>query len=474
MPEVMKGIFSYRTVLFSFLFSVAVALVTGNLVLLGAVPVLIILVAGFTKPSLIYFLLLFTIPLSTEFQFSSSLGTDLPDETLMWLLSPIILFIVYRDRKLWGDLLHSRIMLLIIAALCWTLITVLLSEMPLISLKFLLAKIWYIIPFVLGTMVFLKGKKERFMAGNLMLLAMVFTVIVILVRHGLEGFSFEAVNDVTAPFFRNHVNYGAILVCMIPVAWALIRSGYKYWIMGLIILSAGLVFSYSRGAWLALGAAVLVVYIMKKGKLQWLIGSAAFGIVAASIWLLQDNRYLQYRPLYEKTIYHASFDEHMAATYNMQDMSTVERFYRWIAATKMAKENWVTGSGPNSFYPLYKSYTANDFRTYVSNNPEKSTVHNYFLLLLTEQGVPGLILFVALFVTMMMTAQKIYLGSADPHTKGLMLMTGAILGMIAVLIFLSDLIETDKIGSVFYLCAGILMESRRGRETDSQKFQRSK
>jgi O-antigen ligase len=134
----------------------------------------------------------------------------------------------------------------------------------------------------------------------------------------------------------------------------------------------------------------------------------------------------------------------------------------------MAKENWVSGSGPNSFYPLYKSYTANDFRTYVSNNPEKSTVHNYFLLLLTEQGIPGLLLFIALFVTMMLTAQKVYLRTVDPHIKGLMLMTGAILGMIAVLIFLSDLIETDKIGSVFYLCAGTILVSQRVRETESQ------
>ncbi len=350
----------------------------------------------------------------------------------------------------------SRIMVLIIVSLCWTLVTMLLSEMPLISMKFFLAKIWYIIPFVVGTVFFLQRKKEQLAAGGIMLAAMLFTVIVILIRHGIEGFSFETINDVTAPFFRNHVNYGALLVCMLPVAWALYRAGNKFWLIGVAILSAGLALSYSRGAWLALGVALIVVYFMKKSKLQWLIGFAALTVIGTSVWLLQNNRYLQYRPQYEKTIYHASFDEHMAATYNMQDMSTVERFHRWIAATKMAKENWLTGSGPNSFYPIYKSYTANDFRTYVSDNPERSTVHNYFLLLLTEQGIPGLLLFIALFVTMLLSAQQIYHQSTDAHTRGLMLTVGAILGMIGVLIFLSDLIETDKIGSVFYLCAGIL------------------
>jgi O-antigen ligase len=453
----MKGILSYRSILILFLISVAGALVSGKFLLLGAVPVILILVTGFTRPSFIFFLLLFTIPLSTEYQFSSSLGTDLPDETLMWLLSPVLLFMLFRNKEMVEHLFSSRIMVLIVVSLCWTLITVVLSEMPLISLKFFLAKIWYIIPFVVGSVFFLQGKKEQLAAANIMLAAMLFTVMVILVRHGIEGFSFETVNDVTVPFFRNHVNYGALLVCLIPVAWALFRSGNKWWFTGVVILSAGLAFSYSRGAWLALGVAVIVVYFMKMRKLQWLMGFAALLVIGTSIWFLQDNRYLQYRPQYEKTIYHASFDEHMAATYKMQDMSTVERFHRWIAATRMTRENWMTGSGPNSFYPMYKSYTANDFRTYVSDNPEKSTVHNYFLLLLTEQGIPGLLLFIALFVTMLLSAQKIYHQAIDAHTRGLMLTVGAILGMIGVLIFLSDLIETDKIGSVFYLCAGILI-----------------
>jgi O-antigen ligase len=372
----------------------------------------------------------------------------------------MISFMLFRNSEMLKVLLQNKIMIVILVSLYWTLITVLLSGSPVISLKFLMAKIWYIVPFVIGAVLFLRERKDHLLAGNLLLIPMVFTVIVILIRHGFEGFSFESVNDVTVPFFRNHVNYGALLVCMIPVAWGLYRAGYKVWLVGLIILLAGLIFSYSRGAWLALAAALMVVYFIRKNALQWLIGLAVVSVILVTAWFLDDNRYLKYRPQFEKTIYHASFDEHMAATYKMQDMSTVERFYRWIAAIKMAKEDPVTGSGPNSFYPLYKSYVANDFRTYVSDNPEKSTVHNYFLLLLTEQGVPGLALFTVLYIMMLMTAQKRYHNSTDMHTKGLMLVIGAVLGMIGILIFLSDLIETDKIGSIFYLCGGIMLDRK--------------
>jgi O-antigen ligase len=456
----MNGLLSYRSVLFIFLASVAVALLTGTLLVLAAVPILLLLVTGLIKPSFLFFLLLFTIPLSTEYQFSTTLGTDIPDEALMWLLTPMISFMLFRNSEMLKVLLQNKIMIVILVSLYWTLITVLLSGSPFVSLKFLMAKIWYIVPFVIGAVVFLRERKDHLLAGNLLLIPMLFTVIVILIRHGFEGFSFESVNDVTVPFFRNHVNYGALLVCMIPVAWGLYRAGYKVWLVGLIILLAGLIFSYSRGAWLALAAALMVVYFIRKNALQWLIGLAVVSVILVTAWFLDDNRYLKYRPQFEKTIYHASFDEHMAATYKMQDMSTVERFYRWIAAVKMAKEDPVTGSGPNSFYPLYKSYVANDFRTYVSDNPEKSTVHNYFLLLLTEQGVPGLALFTVLYIMMLMTAQKRYHNSTDMHTKGLMLVIGAVLGMIGILIFLSDLIETDKIGSIFYLCGGIMLDRK--------------
>jgi O-antigen ligase len=56
------------------------------------------------------------------------------------------------------------------------------------------------------------------------------------------------------------------------------------------------------------------------------------------------------------------------------------------------------GHGPGNFYPTYKKYTVTEFSTYLSDNDEKSTVHNYFLLLLVEQGIIGLAIFLALSI----------------------------------------------------------------------------
>jgi predicted tellurium resistance membrane protein TerC len=76
---------------------------------------------------------------------------------------------------------------------------------------------------------------------------------------------------------------------------------------------------------------------------------------------------------------------------------------------------------------------------------------------LAEQGVMGLLLFVALYITMMITAQQMFHRCKDPFYKHLVLINGCILGMIGTLICVSDLIETDKIGFMFYLCVGSLL-----------------
>jgi hypothetical protein len=54
-------------------------------------------------------------------------------------------------------------------------------------------------------------------------------------------------------------------------------------------------------------------------------------------------------------------------------------------------------------------------------------------------------------------AEKIYHRSGDKWKKSVSLTVGVIISMLLVLNFLSDLIETDKIGSIFFLCIAVLV-----------------
>jgi O-antigen ligase len=174
-------------------------------------------------------------------------------------------------------------------------------------------------------------------------------------------------------------------------------------------------------------------------------------------WLSSNDRYLHYAHDYRTTIFHKNFQEHLIATYKLKDVSTAERFNRWIAGVRMIKDNWLTGIGPNTFYYNYKPYAIPAFRTWVSDNKEHSTIHNYFLFVLIEQGVPGLLLFLFIIGAMIYYAEKIYHHTEDKFYKATALACGVLTMMIVAVNFLSDLIETDKVGSLFFLCLAILV-----------------
>jgi O-antigen ligase len=97
----------------------------------------------------------------------------------------------------------------------------------------------------------------------------------------------------------------------------------------------------------------------------------------------------------------------------------------------------------------------------VSNNEEHSTVHNYSLLLVIEQGVIGLLLFLATIGLAFRQAEKIYHQATDPFHKRTAAALVAILSMICTVNFLSDLLESDKVGPLFYLCLAVLIFMER-------------
>lgn len=229
----------------------------------------------------------------------------------------------------------------------------------------------------------------------------------------------------------------------------------------LIISLAALYFSYARGAWLALITGGLVYWLLRKKLLVYAFVFFVLASVAAVLWLKKDDNYLQYAHDFETTIWHENFREHLVATYKLKDASTAERFYRWIAGVRMVRDRWETGYGPSTFYKNYKSYTIPAFKTWVSRNPEKSTVHNYFLLLLIEQGVLGLLFFLLLIGALFWYAQRIYHRTKNHFWKVTVTAAAVILMMQCTVNFLSDMIESDKVGSVFYLCVAVMVMADR-------------
>jgi O-antigen ligase len=419
-------------------------------------------------PLLLLFLLIAAIPWSAEMTIGT-FGTDLPDEPLMLLLSFAALALFASKKEPRKDLFHP-LLLLLLAQMIWIGFTVLTSTDVVLSAKYLLAKSWYLLAFVAAPLLMQIDQTAIKRIALVLCISMGLVTMVTIVRHAAFGFRFDAINDALTPFFRNHVAYSALLAFTLPLQVAFLagQKRHRGWLYFFIILTlTALYFSYSRGAWLSIISGGLSYWLLKKKWLTWSYVIGLLLMIALVFWLKKDERYVRYAHDYQTTIFHEDLSEHLVATYKMNDVSAAERFYRWIAGVRMVKDNWKTGIGPNTFYKNYKSYTVPAYKTWISKNEEQSTVHNYFLLQLVEQGIIGLLLFSVLVGAMLFYAQRIYHRAKDIFWRRTAAVISALLVMICTLNLLSDLIETDKVGSVFYLCVAVLVVADRKSRSDA-------
>lgn len=447
-----------------FAMALALALMQHQLLWL-VVPFLLLAVPVFIRHTAqCYFLLLFFLPLGTELELSSTLSTDLPDEMLMWCITgAFLLLIVWRPTLIPKTTWQHPLFLLLCLFMGWAIITCFSSVNPWLSVKWVLAKVWYIVPFVVLPSIMIDTKAKLDKAMWCLILPMLFVAVQTLIRHSFYDFSFGGIKETLSPFFRNHVVYSGMLVCLMVIVVAAYyyhpkKSMVRKPIAVAIVLGVtAIVFAYSRGAWVAAVLGIAAVYIIRKRLMGWAIVASLVAVALLLSWLVTNNNYLRFANNYDNTIFHSNLEQHLEATFEGKDVSNAERFYRWVAGARMSTERLWTGYGPNNFYPHYKDWTVRAFRTWVSDNPEHSTVHNYFLLMLIEQGIPGMAFFSILFFAMLLQAQRLYHALHDRYWKFVAMGIGVMLVMIGSLLVMSDLVETDKIGSLFWLCLGMLI-----------------
>jgi O-antigen ligase len=411
----------------------------------------------------VYYLLLFCIPLTTQIHLSGAYALDVPGELLLLLLTLIYpLYLMVHKKFPKSFIAHPLIQILILHIL-WIGVSVLFAYKQFIALKFFLAKIWFVIPFVFVTALFIKNLEDFKKLFWVILIPLLGTIALALFNQYQVGFNFDAVNRTVKPFYHNHVNYAAVLTIFLPFVWIGARWYPKqtlprYFLLACrIIFIIAIIYSYTRGAWLSLMAGLISLLALQKRFVSWLFVLGFGLLIALGVHFVHNNKYLDYAPEYKKAVYHANISSHLEATVNIEDVSTAERFFRWIGGVRMSTEHPVTGFGPNNFYHYYRQYTVTAFTTYVSDNPEKSGVHNYFLMTVIEQGFVGLILFMALTLGIFYYGTQLYRKLRDKYTRQLVAALLVSLVAIYIQILLSDLIEAFKIGSFFFINLAVLV-----------------
>ncbi|MEL6989429.1 MAG: O-antigen ligase family protein, partial [Bacteroidota bacterium] len=297
----------------------------------------------------------------------------------------------------------------------------------------------------------------------LILIPLLITNVIILFRYSLIGFDFSRVNSVLDPFYRNKVNYASFMVCFLPFIVYLLfqqkKQSFKWFflIAAIGIQFIALYYTYTRAVYVTIAGAVgfYFIYNFKLAKLA--VMCSIILSIAAGTYLTHNNTYLDFAPDYNKTIYHDDFGNLLDATTKLQDISTMERVYRWVAAYYMIKEKPLMGFGPGNFYSNYKNYTVRSFETYVSDNEEQSGVHSYYLMTFVEQGLFGFIFFIVLCLYVILKAERIYHKVKERSLKHLVMAASLSLIIIFQLLIINDMVETDKVGSFFFFNMALLI-----------------
>jgi len=204
-----------------------------------------------------------------------------------------------------------------------------------------------------------------------------------------------------------------------------------------------LVLSYSRAAWLSLAFAFLVfLIVIFKIKFKWILsGVIVFGIFfyIFSFEILDRLEKNQQGPS-------ANYVEHLRSISNIStDNSNLERINRWQSALRMYEDRPVFGYGPGTYQFEYAPFQRSEEKTLISTNAgDKGNAHSEYIGPLAEQGLPGMLLVIALVVAMVIIAMRVYRNSANPAVRNVSL--SLMLSLMTYFLHgtMNNFLDTDK------------------------------
>lgn len=415
---------------------------------------LVVYAALFSLDKLFLFVVLCTpLSLNLEELDLGGMSTYLPTEPILFGIMLLFLYKqVFLNRKERDDRITSHpVTIAILFNLAWIFVSSITSDDPLTSFKFLISRLWFVVPlYFFGIWFFRKGFKNinRFVWFYLAPLTIV--LIITLIKHASLGFSEEAGHWIMWPFFKDHTSYGAIIAIFYPIVISMCfdkertQTTRSLLFVVLLIFTIALFFSYTRAAWVSVFAAGLVYLLFVfKIKFKYLLG---IGIVLGTFTIvnLTEISFMLSKNKAEHTT--ENFSERLESMSNVNtDASNLERFNRWNCAFEMFKERPLTGWGPGNYASLYARYQDPDDLTIISTNfGDGGNAHSEYLGPLAEQGIFGFLSIITLIIVVFYRASILYVQLEDKKLKRTVMMLT--LGLVTYFIhgILNNYLDTDK------------------------------
>ncbi len=438
---------------------------------LGALPaVLLVVWAMVAAPEKLLVFIAFATPLSINLEELDlgGIGISLPTEPIMVGLMFLFLLKVCLQRGVIDPaVLRHPITTIILLQLGWMLVCIVPSSMPLVSMKYFIARMWFVcVLYFLGTRFFADARHmARF--AHAFLIGLVLTIGYTLVVHAQYDFAHDPAHWVMWPFFKDHTGYGAVIAFLLPFSVALVgmpdygRTHRGLLVFVLIVLVLGLIFSYTRAAWVSLIGAFGLFMFMRLRIPSWVL--AALLLCGGGLYWANAD---QITIALERNREESSDDlgEHVQSISNISsDASNLERINRWNSAMRMWQDRPVFGWGPGTYMFQYAPFQASEDRTIISTNfGVQGNAHSEYLGPLAEQGVFGMLFMLALVV--MTTTRALRLFQRMPAGVDRRIMSAAFLGLFTYYIHgaLNNFLDTDKASVPFwaFTCMIVIFDLR--------------
>jgi len=422
-------------------------------------PVVLIIVytAIFHLQKLVFFLA-FCTPLAItlkELGLSDGMDLSLPSEPLMAGIMVLYLFNQLSSNITDKKFINHPVTLLIIVQLSWMFFTTLTSTEILISLKYLISRLWFIFSCYIIMPHLFQSKKNIINFVYCYAAALALVVFYTVVQHAKFNFNDKAADWVVSPFYNDHTAYGAALAMFIPIMLCFVFiksiSGYmRIFALGLFCLFVfAIILSFARAGWLSLIVAfsifvTLVFRIKFRTILITLITlGSLFYVFQTEIFIALGRN---------NTDAEGGFSNNIESVSNIStDASNLERLNRWSCAIRMWEDKPILGWGPGTYMFKYAPYQLSSERTIISTNfGTNGNAHSEYLGPLSEQGIFGLLIVIAILLYCTSLGYRLVYSVAEPEVR--ILVIGLFLGLMTYFVhgFLNNFLDTDKLSLPFW------------------------
>jgi putative inorganic carbon (hco3(-)) transporter len=446
---------------------------------LNLIPlVFILLFVGLRSMDNLLLIIAFLTPLSIPLRYflpNIPVDASLPAEPLLVILMLLFILKSIKDRAFEIRILYHPVSLAIFLYFLWLIITCITSTLPIISIKFLIARAWFVLPlYFFAILVFsnLENPKKFIWLYVISLMIIIFYTLYNLNTAG--WFNKKVAHLVMHPFYNDHTAYGAAIAMFIPpIACYLFISKKniinRFYISSLLlILIAGVIFSYSRAAWISLVGA-LVLFLILVLKIKFRILFIFFLVLGGLLFIYKTELFDMMRK--NKEVSSNSLEKQVKSISNIaSDVSNRERLNRWKSAFRMFAERPVFGWGPGTYMFKYAPFQMSNDRTQISTDfGDWGNAHSEYIGPLAESGVFGTISFLGIIITVILSGIRVYRKTKDKNSRILGL--SVLLGLTTYFIhgMLNNFLDTDKLSVPFWGFIAILvaLDLKNSRENQS-------